>query len=104
MTYRIFVDDERFPPQDQSDWVIARSFYDFKVLVMLHGFPSFVSFDHDLGDNVPTGMDIARWLVDEDLNCGGRAMPSNFNFYVHSQNPIGKANIEGLLCQYLTQR
>jgi len=28
----------------------------------------------------------------------------DFDFYVHSQNPVGKANIEGLLNGYLKQR
>ena len=68
------------------------------------GFPSYVSFDHDLGafEN-GDGYKIAKYLVDLDLYTDIR-MPDNFDYYVHSQNPIGKANIEGYLNGYLRAR
>ena len=80
--------------------IIARSMEEVKNLVSDLGMPSFVSFDHDLGDNEPTGYDIAKWMVARDL---GRAyqFPDDFDFYVHSQNPIGKRNIEEYLGSYL---
>jgi hypothetical protein len=31
-------------------------------------------------------------------------LPADFDFYVHSQNPVGAANIEGLMRQYLSVR
>lgn len=48
-----------------------------------------------------TGMDFAKWLVESDLDHNGSFLAPEFDFYVHSQNPQGKANIEGLLRQYL---
>ncbi|MGK0446544.1 MAG: hypothetical protein ACJA2M_000313 [Polaribacter sp.] len=79
--------------------------------------PDFISFDHDLADEhytpekywddyaaskayqdsrnytEKTGLDCAKWLIelclDNNLN-----LP---NFYVHSHNPVGADNINGLL-------
>lgn len=100
MTWRLFVDDERFPSSKEYDMIIARTMDEVKNLVSDLGMPSFVSFDHDLGDNEPTGYDIAKWMVDVDLS-GAYTFPDDFDFYVHSQNPIGKRNIEEYLGSYL---
>jgi hypothetical protein len=100
MQYSLFLDDERFPPRKNAvgEWIIARSLDEVKTTIQKHGFPSFVSFDHDLGDG-PTGMDVAKYLVDLDMDQG--LMPDEFAYYVHSQNPIGAANIRGYLDGYL---
>jgi hypothetical protein len=100
----MFIDDERFPPNDGSEWVIVRSMDEFFQAIEDKDFPSFISFDHDLGENMPTGYDIAKWMVNADLDNGSRFIPFNFTFYVHSQNPIGKRNIERFLNQYLRFR
>lgn len=111
MTWNLFIDDERFPEQvtwgneafyARYPWIIARSLNEVQALVGKHGFPAFISFDHDLGDNQPTGKDIANWLVSLDLDNG--TMPNSFCYFVHSRNPVGRANIESLLNNYLEQR
>ena len=57
---------------------------------------------HDPNTEVPINFDdIAKHIVDWDINDERYSLPDNFDFYVHSQNPIGKANIEGLLNNYL---
>lgn len=110
MTWNLFIDDERFPPDDGREWVIARTYGEALFEVLGRGFPSYISFDHDLGENKKTGHDIAKQLVENDIISGDREsreayrFPDNFAFYVHSQNPIGKANIEGLLNNYLTHK
>lgn len=104
MTWRLFIDDERFPSSKDYDMIIARSMEEVKNLVSDLGMPSFISFDHDLGSDelgpLPSGYDIARWMVDVDLG-GAYQFPDDFDFYVHSQNPIGKRNIEEYLGAYL---
>lgn len=102
MPYRLFLDDIRDPPRDGGEWVIARSFEEAVAIVTEHGYPTFISFDHDLGDNVPTGKDFANWLVELDLAEG--SMPDDFGFYVHSANPTGAENIRGHLEQYVRIR
>lgn len=100
MTYKLFIDDERFPPNDGSTWIIVRTLAETVVHVSVFGMPSFISFDHDLGKDQPTGYDIARKLVNMDLD-GVIQFPDDFSFYVHSQNPVGKINIESVISSYL---
>ena len=107
--YKLFIDDERFPPKDGGNWVIARHWEDVMMMLRIHGMPKFISFDHDLGDVKHDGYDIAKFIVDLDIS--GKQnddtdfqIPDNFTFYVHSQNPIGKRNIEMYLQNYLNFR
>lgn len=79
---RIFLDDERLPPQDGKGWIIVRSVGDAIKSVEANGFPVFVSFDNDLGERQPEGRCFAAWLLVLDMDSGN--MPENFAFYVHS--------------------
>lgn len=65
MSYKLFLDDDRFPiecvhwmykrigPRNpiylEDDWVVVRTYHAFCQAIALRGLPSFVSFDHDLG-------------------------------------------------------
>lgn len=100
--WKMFIDDERFPV-DES-FFIVRTVEQAIDIMAKKGAPNFISFDHDLGDNIPTGADLAKWLVDKDLDSNYTFLPKDFSFYVHSANPVGKKNIEGLLTQYLEYR
>jgi hypothetical protein len=102
MTYKLFLDDERFPPGDASSWCITRDYGSTIAMIEAFGCPELISFDHDLGEG-PSGYDVARWLIETDLNYPG-FLPHNFQFTIHSQNPIGAANIKGLLTPYLKQK
>jgi hypothetical protein len=122
MPWNLFIDDERNPSDvfwadsstlsryHEEDWVIVRSYHDAILEVLNRGFPSFISFDHDLGENSKSGFDVAKVLVDNDIISGDTEsrkaykFPENFAFFVHSQNPIGKKNIEELLNSYLRFR
>lgn len=102
----LFIDDERFPP-DYVDgqhigegWNIARDMLRVQDFVLANGIPNYISFDHDLGEDRATGYAIAKWLVNMHLD-GVATFPADFKYYVHSQNPVGKANIEGLLDPFL---
>lgn len=121
----LFLDDLRQPGDvtwiniPSAKWCVVRSFNEAIEWVQSNGFPDFISFDHDLGyeafdtnengliivtnaDESPTGYDFAKWLIERDLNT--KTMPSNFKFTVHSQNPVGAANIERLLNNYLRHK
>ena len=103
MTYRLFIDDERFPPDnDGRNWQIARDWDDVQMIVREHGMPNFISFDHDLGDHTHTGYDIVKFMVELDMDGDPDfCLPKDLEFYVHSQNPIGKENIQAYLTNYL---
>jgi hypothetical protein len=109
MTYALFIDDERAPPNDGRSWRIGRTLAQVEQMLTQYGAPVYISFDHDLGEEEPTGYDIVKAMVEGDM---GERPDSGFevglhpelDFYVHSQNPIGKANIESLLANYLKHK
>lgn len=119
MTWNLFLDDEReltdvtwAPYQVQEkyrneEWIVARSYGDAMVEILNRGFPKFVSFDHDLGHDRYTGYSLAQQLVENDIISGDKesrrayTFSLDFDYYVHSKNPVGKQNIEGLMDRYL---
>lgn len=120
MTWNLFIDDERnledvtWAPWQvrekyrNEEWVIVRSYGDAMAEILNRGFPSFISFDHDLGDvSEYTGYDVAKQLVENDIISGEKEtrkaykFPENFDFYVHSKNVVGGKNIQSYLQNYL---
>ncbi len=111
MTWNLFIDDERVPadvtwahPQQQElyrseQWTIARNFEQVAQLVEQQGMPARISFDHDLGNGERTGYDIAKYLVELDMNSQHK-FPEDFLFYAHSMNPVGRLNIMRYLTRY----
>jgi len=90
MTYRMFLDDERDPPEDGQDWLVFRSSSHAVAFMLLRGIPNYVSFDHDLGGD-DTSLNAIEWMIAVLVENKKKRF---FDFYVHSQNPIGKKNIE----------
>lgn len=98
-TWRLFLDDERFPTSDLGNPVIARDCAEAIELVNEFGIPELISFDHDLGfehGNVkPSAMSFLHWLIDQHLD--GKLDCSRIKrVIVHSANPPGAANIASL--------
>ena len=95
MNYKIYIDDERLPStnwaKDGSVIIIVRNMEQFKEVIAKFDKPVSISFDHDLGENQPTGYDIAHWLV-YDCQLDTR----NIDINVHSANPVGANNIRML--------
>jgi len=100
--YKLFLDDERYP-SDKSHWIIARNFDDAVWYVENYGLPAFISFDHDLGHpQNRTGMDFAKWLCDWIMdNDKSIDVSISFDYYVHSQNPVGAENIRHYMENFL---
>lgn len=102
----------------EDDWILVRNYNDFIEIIENSGLPSFISFDHDLGEDearhfvdlgmfskraarrnkklVKSGYDCAKWLVKYCMKTKLK-LPE---YYVHSMNPVGKENIESLLKNY----
>lgn len=91
---KLFIDDERFP-SDDGNWLIARNANEVRAYILAGIKFSFFSFDHDLGFAEETGYDIAKWLIEYDMDWN--VLPSKLEWYVHSQNPVGRDAIN----QYL---
>jgi len=99
---RLFLDDERYPTH-KSNWIIVRTVEDAKREVLQNGPFEFISFDHDLGEDL-TGYDFVKWLCEYDHDNNFKIIPKNFEYRVHSMNPIGKKNIENYLQSYMKFR
>lgn len=93
---KLFIDDERYPVD--NSFRVVRTSKEAMNFVKTNGMPDFISFDHDLGGS-DTAMVFVNWLIDYDLDHD--VIKKYFAFYVHSQNPIGKKNIEGTINGYL---
>jgi hypothetical protein len=93
MSYSLFIDDERFPPEDGKDWVVVRTSCEATLYVARYGMPDYISFDHDLG-GCDTSMKFVAWLTEAVLD-NRVCIPLAFNYYIHSQNPVGSKNIKG---------
>jgi hypothetical protein len=115
--YHLFLDDVRNPEDvtwvklPECNWIIARSYEEFRTVIWNKGIPKFVSYDHDLSDDhyenyhsiyangelgidydkftEKTGYDCAKFLVNE---CNKLAA-KHPDYVVHSMNPVGKQNI-----------
>jgi len=94
--WRLYLDDVRDPEDGTWKWTIARSVYDALYLIESNGFPVSISFDHDLGENVATGYDFAKMIMNMVLD-GEVDIPEDFSYTVHSSNPPGAENIDGLM-------
>lgn len=106
----LFLDDERtikdvfwiFYPKYTSVTVV-RNLQEFKAAVrMIGSFKDYLfSFDHDLQDFTDdhqenTGYTCVHWLIDYMVE--HEIEPeSNLDYVVHSQNVIGKTNIESYI-------
>jgi len=99
----MFLDDERFPPNTPLPWEIVRNYDEAVAYVSAHGIPNFISFDHDIQSEPNTGYTFAKWLVEQELD-GIHYFPDDFDFDVHSANPIGAENISQYLNLYLSHR
>ena len=98
---RMYIDDIR-TPKGKFDVVVRTSDEAIEYMIR-NGCPDFVSFDHDLGGN-DTSMKIIKFMVEMDIDFNQEFIPYDFEFNVHSANPVGAANIEGYLKSYLKAR
>lgn len=100
MKYSLFLDDERFPPSTGTqDWLIIRTVQEAIQTINKVGMPWRMSLDHDLGEDQETGYDFIKWLIEQDLD-NNIDIKKITDFYVHSQNPVGKENIINLYNNY----
>lgn len=102
--WRLFLDDERVPSAalqskaraDRETLFVYRNVDEAIWRTILWGLPSEIYFDHDLGAGTPDAIEYAHafgHLIIEH----GFELPDPFHYEVHSQNPIGKGNIEGYM-------
>lgn len=98
---RMYIDDIRIPKKDFD--IIIRSSKESIEYMEINGCPNYISFDHDLGGE-DTVMNVIKFMIERDLDMDEKFIPKNFEFNVHSANPVGRDNIQGYLDSYLNQR
>lgn len=104
VNWRLFLDDERLPPEDGNEWVVCRSLDEVKAAIRIRDcLPAYVSFDHDLGLDTPSGLKVAHHLCDLDAFTGYK-FPKRFDWYTHSMNPVGRENINAYMANYMEWR
>lgn len=101
MKYKLYLDDLR-DPRTPGPWTCVRNFNEAVSAVLTLGLPAYCSFDHDLGLG-KTGYDFAKWMVEYELDGHGR-FPDDFEFNVHSANPVGTEAINQYLNNYFLVR
>jgi hypothetical protein len=94
---KLYIDDVR--PSPSPEWVVVRSSAHAITFIRHFGVPDEISFDHDLGGD-DTGMRVVDWLISETLD-GNISIPATFSFHIHSANPVGAANLEHKLSNFL---
>ena len=86
---RIWLDDERQMP-DGYDLHIKKASVLIKLLSKGRSVVSFISFDHDLGDDKDgTGYSVATYI--EEMAQAQRI--ARIEWKIHSANPVGEKNI-----------
>jgi len=98
---RLYIDDIRDPKQKFDH--ISKTSRDAIRWMQKYGCPNYISFDHDLGGD-DTSMSVVKWMIETDLDSKGKFIPTDFEYNVHSANPVGRANIEGYLKSYLKSK
>jgi len=90
---KIFLDDIRNPPD--NSWTLVRNFNEFQKLILQNkGKVNKLSFDHDLGENQPSGYDATKWLIQEAID-DFDLVKGLQKIIVHTDNIPGGDNIQG---------
>lgn len=105
----IWLDDLRDPADFRMDWlafspigrevevVWLKDYFQFRNWIKQNGLPDGICFDHDLGEDTPSGYECAKWLVNYCLD--NKLSPPVWSS--QSANPVGKANINRLLRNFV---
>ena len=81
----VYLDDIREPP---ANFILVRTVEECKD-ILKNNKVNILSLDHDMGDDQPTGYDLIKWMIENNIYPGV--------ITVHSLNPVGKKNMTQLL-------
>ncbi len=105
----IWLDDIRDPYDKNFNWleyspigkdvdtIWLKNYDEFIRFIQTEGLPEGICFDHDLGEDSPTGYDCAKWLIDYCID-NKIKLPK---WYCQTANPVGRKNIDSILINYL---
>jgi len=95
--WKLFLDDQANEPgmpirRCPDGFTPAKSVAEAQELITIHGMPSFIDFDHDLGDG-HDAPELIKWMIIEFVPL--KTPVPEYN--VHSQNPAGRLTIASLM-------
>jgi hypothetical protein len=100
MTYKLYIDDLRTPPDDS--WVVVRTIDHAIETLKSRGLPHTISFDHDLGviNGVVHEATTVAWFIVNAVLDGIYNIHDLTHVNVHSDNPPGVKNLVGLFASF----
>jgi len=99
MSYNLFIDPTKEPQRDGKKWQTARSTIAAENIIKQLGAPLAISVNYDLGKNEPYGAEIARWLVQLDLNYS--ILSHDLDIEIHGGSVVDATNMKTILRNYL---
>ena len=96
---KLWIDDCRDQPD--ASWILARTSDQAIDIIKHSGMPDVISFDHDLGGD-DTAMNVVYFIINSWLD-KTLEIPKNFEYLVHSANPVGAENIRGAMDRFLQE-
>lgn len=99
MSYNLFIDPVKEPQRDGKKWQTARSLKAAESIMRQLGAPSSLSVNYDLGKNEPYGAEIARWLVQLDLNAN--VLVEDVDLTIHGGSVVDATNMKTIIRNYL---
>lgn len=102
MIYDLFLDDDRDPAAatyaDGVPVIVCRTVPEFQETIRQSGFPRKLYLDHDLGEDAGgDGSTCMKWLIEYITDYMLFFCPPEIEFYIHSQNPIGRKAMLGYI-------
>jgi hypothetical protein len=92
---KIWLDDVRLKP---AEFDVHCETVEQALMLINGGHVTHISFDHDLGEDEPTGYNLAR-IIEEKAFFGKL---KRFTWEVHSANPVGAAHIVAAMTNAVT--
>lgn len=98
-TYALYLDDCRYPPQTEDDWVLVRTVRDMCELLEERGIPPLASFDYELGHTDPShdGFDAVNSFLEFLLENGLKECPVDVEVRLHTSSGYGESRMAKLL-------
>ena len=96
--------DEGVEQKHMFVWVI--SYHEAIQHMILHGCPQQIDLDYDLNGGIHdgTGLDIAEWMIQEDIDKDGKFFPENFEYFSHSGHPTNRMKIINCFKEYFASK
>lgn len=98
MTYNLFIHPTQEKPRDGRSWQRARSIEAAKNIIQLMGKPNRILTHYDFPQENITGVAIAQWLIQVDLNFN--IIDEEFEFDVTSGNIVEASSMKKLIDNY----